>query len=82
VFVQGKPSLIFVEVEANAIQLLQPEFTNVSNKLECLSLVNFANLMFIGKASAGVYPRVGHLKSASLGYAPALPANIRLCFAR
>jgi hypothetical protein len=30
--------------------------------------------MFVGEA----YPRVEHLKRASLEYAPALPANIRL----
>jgi hypothetical protein len=38
--------------------------------------------MFAGKARstewAGAYHRVEHLKGASLGYASALPANIRL----
>jgi len=28
----------------------------------------------------GVYPKVEHLKGTSLGYAPTLPANIRLGF--
>ncbi len=32
--------------------------------------------MFVGKA--GAWPKVQHLKDASLGYAQALPANIRL----
>ncbi len=34
------------------------------------------SLMFVGKA--GAYPRLEHLKGASLGKTPALPANIRL----
>jgi hypothetical protein len=32
--------------------------------------------MFVGKAMANL--RLEHLKGASLGYAPALPTNIRL----
>ncbi len=31
--------------------------------------------MFVG--TPGVYPIVDHLKGASLGWAPALPANIK-----
>ncbi len=34
------------------------------------------SLMFVGEA--WVYPRVEHLKCVSLGWAPALPTNIRL----
>ncbi len=48
------------------------------NKLERLSLAKLfqLNLMFAGMAEA--YFRVEHLKGASLGLAPPLPANIRL----
>jgi hypothetical protein len=34
--------------------------------------------MFVGKARSLPYPRVEHLKGASLRLAPALPSNIRL----
>jgi hypothetical protein len=43
------------------------------NKLERLSLTS---LMF--EVSPGAYPRKEQLQGASLGYVPALPANIRL----
>jgi len=47
---------------------------DIRNKLVFVPLK--LSLMFVGKA--GAYPRLEHLKGASLGKALALPANIRL----
>ncbi len=48
------------------------------NKQEYLSLASLSILVYCLWVRTGAYPRVEHLKGASLGYALALPTNIRL----
>jgi hypothetical protein len=40
-------------------------------------MANFSSLVYCLWAWQGAYPIVKHLKDTSLGYAPALPTNIR-----
>jgi hypothetical protein len=46
--------------------------------LEHLFLASFSDLVLCLWVRPGDYPRVEHLKGASLGWTPAFPANIRL----
>ncbi len=48
---------------------------NVQSKLECLSLGDLYSQVYYLRIRLGVE----NLKGASLGYAPALLANIRVC---
>jgi len=50
---------------------------NFRNKIEHLSLASFSSLVKCLWVKPRAYPRVEHLKVASLGQALALPANIR-----
>ncbi len=51
--------------------------------LKCLSLAILSSLLvYCLRARPGVYPRVEHLKGSSIGWAPALPTNIRLGWKR
>jgi hypothetical protein len=51
---------------------------NVNYKLDCVSLAILSTLVYCLRVRPGAYPRVEHLKFASLRLAPALLANIRL----
>jgi hypothetical protein len=44
---------------------LRPQFTNVGNKLECLSVASLYALVQCLSARPGAYPRVEHLKADS-----------------
>jgi hypothetical protein len=50
----------------------------ILNKIVCLSLASLSSLVQCLSVSPVAYPRVEHLKGASLGYALALIANIIL----
>jgi hypothetical protein len=42
--------------EPNVINFLRPYFTNVCNKLECLSLACLSSLAFMFVSKVGAYP--------------------------
>ncbi len=71
-------TIIFYLPGACTIKLFMDVIYGFCNKPEFLSLASLSktSLMFVGRP--GDYPIVEHLKSASLGSALALPANIRL----
>jgi hypothetical protein len=49
-----------------------------SNLLQCLSSSSISSLVKYMWVRPGAFPRVEHLNGVLLGYAPALPANVRL----
>jgi hypothetical protein len=51
---------------------------NAWNKIECFSAASLSFLVKCLWVRPGAYQRVEHLENASLRYAPALLANIRL----
>ncbi len=56
----------------------RPQFMNLRNQLECLSLAGLSDLVLCSWVRPRAYPRVMHLKGASPGQALALLSIIRL----
>jgi hypothetical protein len=52
---------------ANVTKLFTAVIYGYRNKLECLSLASLSSLVYFMWARPGAYPRVEHLKDASLG---------------
>jgi hypothetical protein len=63
----------------NPVALFTPvRFMDFRNKLEYLSLASLSRIVYCLWARPGAYSTVENMKGASLGKAPALPANIIL----
>ncbi len=60
---------------ANVIKLFCPLFTNSCNKLMCLSVESHYSLVLCLWVRPGAFPRMEHLKDASLGQSQPLPQN-------
>ncbi len=54
------------------------EYSNISNKLECLFLTSLSRLLYCLWRGPGVYHWVEHMKGSSIVQVFALPTNIRL----
>jgi hypothetical protein len=63
---------------AQCYKTFWPMFSDLDNNLECLSKASLFSPFQCLLVRPTAYPRVDHLKVASLGKAPALPSNIRL----
>ncbi len=59
----------------NVIKLFCQLFTNSCNKLVCLSVESHYSLVLCLWVRPGAFPRVEHLKEASLGQSQPLPQN-------